>query len=145
MKGQCDALLEALHAFLNTPLFEEVSSLFKGENRILHYLYQEQRNDVTPSELSEQLHVTRARVTAAVKELQKKEYVQAVHPKTDRRRVYLMLTPPGTSYIVERIHSVQQCIETLQKGLGETDVLEIVRLLMRSFRVFETAAVEKRL
>ncbi|MCI5924281.1 MAG: MarR family winged helix-turn-helix transcriptional regulator [Oscillospiraceae bacterium] len=141
MKGQCDALLEALHAFLNTPLFEEVSSLFKGENRILHYLYQEQRNDVTPSELSEQLHVTRARVTAAVKELQKKEYVQAVHPKTDRRRVYLMLTPPGTSYIVERIHSVQQCIETLQKGLGETDVLEIVRLLMRSFRVFETAAV----
>ena len=105
MKGQCDALLEALHAFLNTPLFEEVSSLFKGENRILHYLYQEQRNDVTPSELSEQLHVTRARVTAAVKELQKKEYVQAVHPKTDRRRVYLMLTPPGTSYIVERIHS----------------------------------------
>ena len=141
MKGQCDALLEALHAFLNTPLFEEVSSLFKGVNRILHYLYQEQRNDVTPSELSEQLHVTRARVTAAVKELQKKEYVQAVHPKTDRRRVYLMLTPPGTSYIVERIHSVQQCIETLQKGLGETDVLEIVRLLMRSFRVFETAAV----
>lgn len=141
MKGQCDALLEALHAFLNTPLFEEVSSLFKGENRILHYLYQEQRNDVTPSELSEQLHVTRARVTAAVKELQKKEYVQAVHPKTDRRRVYLMLTPQGTSYIVERIHSVQQCIETLQKGLGETDVLEIVRLLMRSFRVFETAAV----
>ena len=141
MKGQCDALLEALHAFLNTPLFEEVSSLFKGENRILHYLYQEQRNDVTPSELSEQLHVTRARVTAAVKELQKKEYVQAVHPKTDRRRVYLMLTPPGPSYIVERIHSVQQCIETLQKGLGETDVLEIVRLLMRSFRVFETAAV----
>ena len=115
MKGQCDALLEALHAFLNTPLFEEVSSLFKGENRILHYLYQEQRNDVTPSELSEQLHVTRARVTAAVKELQKKEYVQAVHPKTDRRRVYLMLTPMGTSYIVERIHSVQQCIETLQK------------------------------
>ena len=141
MKGQCDALLEALHAFLDTPLFEEVSSLFKGENRILHYLYQEQRNDVTPSELSEQLHVTRARVTAEVKELQKKEYVQAVHPKTDRRRVYLMLTPPGTSYIVERIHSVQQCIETLQKGLGETDVLEIVRLLMRSFRVFETAAV----
>ena len=141
MKGQCDALLEALHAFLNTPLFEEVSSLFKGENRILHYLYQEQRNDVTPSELSEQLHVTRARVTAAVKELQKKEYVQAVHPKTDRRRVYLMLTPMGTIYIVERIHSVQQCIETLQKGLGETDVLEIVRLLMRSFRVFETAAV----
>ena len=141
MKGQCDALLEALHACLNTPLFEEVSSLFKGENRILHYLYQEQRNDVTPSELSEQLHVTRARVTAAVKELQKKEYVQAVHPKTDRRRVYLMLTPMGTSYIVERIHSVQQCIETLQKGLGETDVLEIVRLLMRSFRVFETAAV----
>ena len=141
MKGQCDALLEALHAFLNTPLFEEVSSLFKGENRILHYLYQEQRNDVTPSELSEQLHVTRARVTAAVKELQEKEYVQAVHPKTDRRRVYLMLTPMGTSYIVERIHSVQQCIETLQKGLGETDVLEIVRLLMRSFRVFETAAV----
>jgi len=141
LKGQCDALLEALHAFLDTPLFEEVSSLFKGENRILHYLYQEQRNDVTPSELSEQLHVTRARVTAAVKELQKKEYVQAVHPKTDRRRVYLMLTPPGTSYIVERIHSVQQCIETLQKGLGETDVLEIVRLLMRSFRVFETAAV----
>ena len=64
-----------------------------------------------------------------------------MHPKTDRRRVYLMLTPPGTSYIVERIHSVQQCIETLQKGLGETDVLEIVRLLMRSFRVFETAAV----
>ena len=141
MKGQCDALLEALHAFLNTPLFEEVSSLFKGENRILHYLYQEQRNDVTPSELSEQLHVTRARVTAAVKELQKKEYVQAVHPKTDRRRVYLMLTPMGPSYIVERIHSVQPCIETLQKGLGETDVLEIVRLLMRSFRVFETAAV----
>lgn len=141
MKGQCDALLEALHAFLNTPLFEEVSSLFKGENRILHYLYQEQRNDVTPSELSEQLHVTRARVTAAVKELQKKEYVQAVHPKTDRRRVYLMLTPLGTSYIVERIHSVQQCIETLQKGLGETDVIEIVRLLMRSFRVFETVAV----
>lgn len=141
LKGQCDALLEALHAFLNTPLFEEVSSLFKGENRILHYLYQEQRNDVTPSELSEQLHVTRARVTAAVKELQKKEYVQAVHPKTDRRRVYLKLTPLGTGYIVERIHSVQQCIETLQKGLGETDVLEIVRLLMRSFRVFETAAV----
>ena len=126
---------------MNTPRFEEVSSLFKGENRILHYLYQEQRNDVTPSELSEQLHVTRARVTAAVKELQKKEYVQAVHPKTDRRRVYLMLTPMGTSYIVERIHSVQQCIETLQKGLGETDVLEIVRLLMRSFCVFETAAV----
>lgn len=141
MKRQCDALLEALRAFLDTPLFEEVSSLFQGENRILHYLYQEQRNDVTPSELSEQLHVTRARVTATVKELQKKEYILTVHPKTDRRRVHLMLTQPGTNYIIDRIQSVQQCIETLQKGLGETDVLEIVRLLMRSFRIFETAAV----
>jgi len=82
VKGQCDALLEALHAFLNTPLFEEVSSLFKGENRILHYLYQEQRNDVTPSELSEQLHVTRARVTAAVKELQKKEFRRCIQKQT---------------------------------------------------------------
>lgn len=61
MKGQCDTLLEALRAFLDTPLFEEVSSLFRGENRILYYLYQEKRDDVTPSELSEHLHI-RARV-----------------------------------------------------------------------------------
>ncbi len=141
MKGQCDTLLEALRAFLDTPLFEEVSSLFRGENRILYYLYQEKRDDVTPSELSEHLHITRARVTTAVKELQKKEYVRAMHPTTDRRRVYLTLMPSGTSYIAERIQSVHQRIETLQRGLGETDVLEIVRLLMRSFRIFETAAV----
>lgn len=81
-------------------------------------------------------------MTTAVKELQKKEYVRAMHPTTDRRRrVYLTLMPSGTSYIAERIQSVHQRIETLQKGLGETDVLEIVRLLMRSFRIFETAVV----
>lgn len=141
MKGQGDSLLEVLHAFFDTPLFEEVSNLFQGENRILHYLYQEKRNDVTPSELSEQLHVTRARVTAAVKELLKKGYVCSIRPSNDRRRVYLSLTPCGKGYILSRIQSVQSCIETLQNELGETDMTEIVRLMVRAFRIFETATV----
>lgn len=97
MNRQEEVLFSIMRGFFENPNFENLFRLFQGEDRILYYLSTQNRADITPSELSERLHITRARATAAVQELERKQYVTRIRSQKDKRRIYLSLTEDGTS------------------------------------------------
>ncbi len=136
MNRQEEVLFSIMRGFFENPNFENLFRLFQGEDRILYYLSTQNRADITPSELSERLHITRARATAAVQELERKQYVARIRSQKDKRRIYLSITEDGTSYIRHRVESAQNQSRELLAALGESDAAEMIRLLLRLFELF---------
>ncbi len=112
---------------------------FQGENRILLCL-QNVKDPITPSELSELLHVSRARITMALASLRKKGFVRMDVCNADRRRMHVALTESGRRQAEEKNAEVAASFDALIGGLGERDALEAIRLLRLSAKALSANA-----
>lgn len=122
---------------------ERLSEFCQGEPRILFCLYNAGR-DMTPSDLSAMLHVSRARITAALANLRKKGFIRMDVCETDRRRMLVILTENGRRYIGWKNEEVAGRLNTLVSGLGEHNALELIRLIRLSVEVLsKTAAMRQ--
>ncbi|MCL2085213.1 MAG: transcriptional regulator, partial [Oscillospiraceae bacterium] len=85
----------------------------------------------TPSEISEALCVSSARVTAALNSLERKGYITRRIDGADRRRVLIALTPSGRAE-AERVRgTLLDILEKMLRSLGEYDAKEYVRITGR--------------
>lgn len=67
-----DDLRESVNRIYDMELFSSLTELIQGENHVLQYLVQHQDDEINPSLLSDHLHVSRSRITAALTALRKK-------------------------------------------------------------------------
>lgn len=124
---------------------EILSEYWQGELRVLSYLYQNDDSETSPSDLSKALHVSRARITTALSALRKKGTVRMEMCEHDRRRMRVMLTAEGKEFIEEKQRQVEEHFDVLINGLGEENVLELIRLTDLSKKIIgsEAASQEK--
>ena len=116
-----------------------LNELFQGEARILLCLLN-MKGCTTPSELSELLHVSRARITTTLASLRKKGFVRMDVCKADRRRMHVALTESGRRQAAGKDAEVAASFDTLIGGLGEHDALEFIRLLRLSAKALSPCA-----
>ncbi|MHA0856825.1 MarR family winged helix-turn-helix transcriptional regulator [Paenibacillus sp. CMAA1364] len=117
--------------------FSHLADFLQGELHILHYLSQNKHSENNPSILSDNLHVSRSRITAALSTLRKKGYVSMEMSENDRRRMTVVLTSDGDIFIKGKQDQVVGYFNKLVDGLGETNALEMIRLIELSVKIMD--------
>lgn len=130
-------LTSSLARMYDIKAFSALAEFLQGELHVLHHLSQNSNLEMNPSILSDNLHVSRSRMTAALSTLREKAYVRMEMSEDDRRRMRVMLTPDGDSYIKEKQEKVERYFDVIVEGLGETNVMELIRLIELSVEIME--------
>ncbi|MGM1019939.1 MAG: MarR family winged helix-turn-helix transcriptional regulator [Bacillota bacterium] len=138
-----DELRESVNRIYDMELFSSLTELVQGENHVLQYLVQHRDDEINPSLLSDHLHVSRSRITAALTGLRKKGYVTMEMSEHDRRRMCVRLTPEGASLIKQKQERIEGYFEALVEGLSEDNVREFIRLIELSIRIMNAESTEK--
>ncbi|MEI6100840.1 MAG: MarR family winged helix-turn-helix transcriptional regulator [Eubacteriales bacterium] len=119
-----------------------VSSLMEfcqGEIRVLMYL-NDNNKVVFPSDLSDALSVTRQRIASVLSSLRKKGYVSMEIAEHDRRRMKVMLTAKGESFIVEKRNSAEAYVSHFIAAFGEENAKDMTRLIELSAEAMKALA-----
>lgn len=88
-----------------------------------------------PSDLSEQIHASTARIAVVLNRLEKKGYVSRAIDATDRRRILVTMTEEGREYVeTVRAHLCEN-MKSLLEELGEQDAQEYLRITKRILRI----------
>lgn len=130
-------LMTSLARMYDMEAFSHLAEFLQGELHILHYLSQNSHSEINPSVLSDKLHVSRSRITAALSTLRKKGYVTMEMSENDRRRMTVSLTSDGEAFIRGKQEEVVRYFDVLVDGLGEGNVLDMIRLIELSVGIMD--------
>mgnify|MGYP005768051403 CR=1 FL=1 len=108
----------------------KLQEITKGEMAMLGYLVYEE-NETTPTELSNQLNLSTARVANTLNSLEKKGYVERVHDSVDRRKVIVHITQKGSDTFREKEKQASQEMQEILDMLGEDDARAFLRIMGR--------------
>ncbi len=106
---------------------KSLNDSMQGENFVLQYL-SHQSGSALPSEISNTMGISTARIAATLNSLEKKGYVTRRIDSNDRRRILVDLTEEGKKMALEhRQHMIDEMAKLLSL-LGEEDAKEYVRI-----------------
>ncbi len=128
-------LTASLARLYDMKAFSTLADFLQGELHVLHYLSMNRHLEINPSILSDKLNVSRPRITAALSTLRKKGYVTMEMSAEDRRRISVILTPDGESFIKEKQDNVDRYFDVLAEGLGEANGSDLIRLIELSIEI----------
>jgi len=127
-------LIENMHsaraAFRQKPIPEDI----RGEAFVL-YCIENKGGRTVPSELSDMICVSSARVAAVLNSLEDKEFITRRIDTDDRRKIIVELTPKGAHYVEEFRKKQTEQMKDILMSLGEEDAEELVRLVGRLVEV----------
>ena len=130
-------LIVSLQNVYQLDAFSALAELLQGESLVLNYLIFHQEEAVYPSDLSQELHLSRPRITAALSALQRKGLIAMHRSPTDRRRIQVSITEAGREIIGGRLVRMEAYFDKMLSGLGEADARELIRLIDRCVEVME--------
>ncbi|MDD2457670.1 MAG: MarR family transcriptional regulator [Eubacteriales bacterium] len=90
---------------------------------------------VTISQLSEHLSISKPAVSQVVNSLEEKDLVKRITTRADRRVVFIQITSNGESMLKKNIEAVQLSLSNIIKQMGEHDTDEFIRLMEKMLRV----------
>lgn len=122
------SLIESLEKIYYMEAFSQLAEFLQGELYLLKYLA-DNKEDFGPSELSENLHISRPRITTTISALKRKGFVATEHDKDDRRRLKVKITAKGIDFIDHKQKKVEENFNAFIKGIGERDTLELIRIV----------------
>ena len=135
-----DRLAEAFRKLYAMGDVESLAHFWQGEPRILYYLYFKQDQEVNPSELSEALGVTRARITSILSSLRTKELIRMCVSERDRRRMIVELSEEGIAKVEQECARMEARLQHLRDGLGEEKAEQLRSLLEEALVLLEDGA-----
>lgn len=109
--------------------FTQLIEFLQGELYVLQYLDTNKSETNNPSVLSDQLHISRPRITAAISALRKKGYVEAVTSDQDRRKVFVSITDEGRRFLEGKREKVIDSFQEFIHSIGEENTLELIRII----------------
>ncbi|WP_312433597.1 MarR family winged helix-turn-helix transcriptional regulator [Lacrimispora sp.] len=115
-------------------VMDEFNRSGKGEIFILRYLYMKE-SPASPSELSEALNSSTARISAALRTLEKKGQIHREIDTTNRRFILVTITEEGRERIQANMQRMQNHLIQVLTVMGEKDAREFVRLSTRFFEI----------
>lgn len=101
-----------------------------GETFAIAYILR-QGDTVLPSEISNEMNISSARVAAILNSLEKKGLVTRQIDQRDRRRILVGLTPEGIKFAEKRKGKIIDATAKMLEFLGKKDAEELVRIMGR--------------
>ncbi len=126
-----DALMQQLWRLNKLDLMVSLREFIEGELAALHYLCGCE-GAVTPSQISDNLRVSRARTANILRALRQKGYVEMNIAVDDRRKMDVCLTEKGRRYSDEKYAYIVRYFDLYVDVLGEQDISELTRLLKKT-------------
>ena len=121
--------IDNMYQIYNMKVSKSCMEFCQGENRILLKLSMEKNRTLTPSDLSNELEISRQRVTATLNSLKSKNLINMEKGKEDRRRIIITISKEGQDYITEKGNEVEKEMKVFVEKLGETKLKELNELL----------------
>ena len=119
---------------------DEMGRSGKGELFILKYL-SDKDAAVIPSEISDVMHASSARISAALGSLEKKGQIHREIDPANRRNILVTITEEGRERTRATVNHMRERMIGVFTEMGEQDAVELVRLAKRFLeiaqRVFE--------
>lgn len=115
---------------------EEYKFIFKGEEAMLLYL-NERSNDniISPSEISEDLNITSARVATSLNSLQSKELITREIDKVDRRKIVINLTDKGIKLANELKETHLNDLASILEKLGLEEANNLIQVSQKFMNI----------
>ncbi len=120
----------AMKKIRDSQVQKQIDTSLHGEISVLQYLAHK-GDDVIPSEISDVMQVSTARVAAALNSLEDKGLITRQIDLDDRRRILVRLTSAGERQAAEHREMVFGNITDMLQSLGEHDAQEFVRITDR--------------
>ena len=121
---------KAMHTILNAPLEER--GLSEGKFFVLCYLFTEEileHEAPGPSDIADNLGVTRATVTGLLDGLERDGYLERRHCCEDRRTLAISMTDKARGFLEGYMPGTLQTVKDLMSPLNEEDRRDLIRLL----------------
>ena len=136
-----EILMESLKdTYYKSPI-TNYAFFLQGEHKLLNHLYICGEVYKKPAELCRELYMTSARVSAALKILEKKGYIKRRASQKDKRKVMVLITDNGKEYIENVRKSVFNEMKTALMNMGE-DADEFVSLIKRAAEIINKSESE---
>ena len=111
-------------------LFEKLKFSLKGENMLLAIL-NNLGGQSTLSKITQNFDFTPARLSAVIRSLEAKGFVERKHNENDRRTTTVTITSEGIMhYLRHREEAIGNALVIVEK-LGEKDVCEFLRIIRK--------------
>jgi DNA-binding MarR family transcriptional regulator len=119
--------MEKMYLLRQTKPHKQLDKSMQGECFVMQYIAH-QKGSVVPSEISNIMDISSARVAAALNSLERKGMITRDIDPGDRRRILVNLTPKGEEMAKEHNRKLHERTVKLLSLLGEDDAKEYVRL-----------------
>lgn len=127
---------EIMHRLQCNPTEIQTRLMTQGELFILSYL-EKHNGHALPGELAEAMGVSTARISTALNNMEKKEFILRKADHHDRRRVDVTITPKGSKYIIDKCNELMEQRKKLLNELGNEDAKDFIRILGRIVDISE--------
>lgn len=131
-----------LKNLVSLPSVRDLSAFLEGETAFLFIIKDFGDKPATPSQLSEELGVTKGRITAIINSLTRKDMVRLEKVDGDRRKVDVRITEKGKNYIDEKLASTNAFLRSFIDKIGRKDAEELMRILNRTVEVMRDEHIE---
>ena len=120
--------IEALLQLYISNQASSIAEMLEGEHAVLSYILKE-KQDVTPTNISLKLGITKSRVTAILNSLHEKELVLLKRKSDDRRKIIVSHTEKGEEAIVSKLIVLDNKILKLIEELGVEKSIMLIEIL----------------
>ena len=135
--------IEALLQLYISNQASSIAEMLEGEHAVLSYILKE-KQDVTPTNISLKLGITKSRVTAILNSLHEKELVLLKRKSDDRRKIIVSLTEKGEEAIVSKLIVLDNKILKLIEELGVEKSITLIEILNDINQIFVKEKIYER-
>lgn len=123
-----DALMSQLWRMYKMDIMLYLREFLVGETALLEYIAS-QEGAVTPTAMSEDMHLSRARTANILRTLREKGYVSMEIDSDDRRRMNVTSTDAGIRYLKDKHAFLEKYFDMYVDVLGEENISQLTALL----------------
>ncbi len=109
----------------------DFSKFNHGEMMVLNYLFSNPDQEILPSNICNDLHLSSARVAVTLNSLEKKNCIERTMLPADRRKIMVNITEAGRRTVESKRKLLVESFSTIFERLGEYDTKELIRILTR--------------
>lgn len=128
--GLAREYMQIMHQMRDRNGQKKLHDSMHGENFMLYYI-SERQGGIIPSEISNEMGVTSARIAAALNSLEAKGLITRRIDTEDRRRILIDLTEAGREQVKVHYDMIMNITINMLQYLGEEDAMELIRIMKK--------------
>ena len=121
------ALADSLIGLYSLDIVPTFAAFLEGEQAVLLTL--RRLNADVPAEIGKKTGIAKNRMSAIVRSLEAKGFIQIAPDAADRRKTHLSLTPAGEAVIAAKEAEADAYFDRFIEAVGGRDVKELMRII----------------